>query len=175
MLDIIAASATASSTIAWHEKWKSFEEIYRVQQQIDDLHTQGSRRPTVQSSRSNHAKPWFYQVHLLQCAFSAYWRNPIHLFAKLVFNASAGLFIGFTYRKAKDTPQGTQNVLFALFLGMIVCTTLANQPQVLFIEARCVYEVRDRPTQMYSWRTLVTAQLLVELPWNVFGAALFFC
>ena len=51
---------------------------------------------------------------------------------------------------------------------------LASQIQVSFINMRSIYEIRERPSRMYSWLALLTSQILVEIPWNIFGATLFF-
>ena len=59
-------------------------------------------------------------------------------------------------------------------MGTILSVALANQIQVLFIDFRNIYEVRERPSRMYSWTALLTSQLLVELPWNIFGSSLYF-
>lgn len=59
-------------------------------------------------------------------------------------------------------------------MATIISTPLANQLQVPFISARDIYEIRERPSRMYSWTALVTAQILVEIPWNILGATLFF-
>jgi len=92
----------------------------------------------------------------------------------MVSNIASGLFIGFTFFKAKDTLQGTHNKLFALFLGLLVCVSITNQLQIIFIKARNVYEIRERPSRMYSWTALLTSQLLAELPWNILGSSSFF-
>lgn len=39
---------------------------------------------------------------------------------------------------------------------------------------RNIYEIRERPSRIYHWSALVTAQILVELPWNILGSSLFF-
>lgn len=39
---------------------------------------------------------------------------------------------------------------------------------------RSIYEIRERPSHMYSWTALVTSQILVEVPWNILGSSLFF-
>lgn len=39
---------------------------------------------------------------------------------------------------------------------------------------RSIYEIRERPSRMYSWTALVTSQILVELPWNVLGSFILF-
>ena len=51
-----------------------------------------------------------------------------------------------------------------------------NQLQVPYIDKRTIYEVRERPSRMYSWTAFTTAHLLVEIPWNIFGSLfLFLC
>lgn len=59
-------------------------------------------------------------------------------------------------------------------MGLIPSVPLANQLQVPFIETRSVYEIRERPSRMYSWTALVTSQMLIEMPWNILGSSLFF-
>jgi hypothetical protein len=56
-------------------------------------------------------------------------------------------------------------------MGLIVSVPLANQLQVPFIHTRGIYEIRERPSHMYSWTALVTSQILAELPWNLLGSS----
>jgi len=39
---------------------------------------------------------------------------------------------------------------------------------------RTIYEVRERPSRIYSWTALLTSQLIVELPWNILCSSVFF-
>jgi len=94
--------------------------------------------------------------------------------AKLALNIVAALLIGFTFFKAKDSIQGTQNHIFSVFMSLIVSAPLSNQIQVPFILTRRVYEIRERPSRMYSWSALITAQILAELILNIIGSSLFF-
>ena len=59
-------------------------------------------------------------------------------------------------------------------MATIVSVPLAQQLQVPFIDMRSLYEVRERPSKMYSWTALLTAQILAEVPWNILGSSLFF-
>ena len=59
-------------------------------------------------------------------------------------------------------------------MSLIVSAPLSNQIQGPFIETRRVYEIRERPSRMYSWTALVTAQLLGELPLNIAGSSTYF-
>lgn len=114
MLEVIGAGATASSAINWYETWKNSKEATQTQSEIENIHSEGRKKPPVQATRkSEFATSWTHQAILLtQRAFSAYWRDPTYLIAKLVLNIVSGLFIGFTFFKSKDTMQGTQNKLF---------------------------------------------------------------
>ena len=39
---------------------------------------------------------------------------------------------------------------------------------------RDIYEIRERSSRMYHWSALTTAQVVMELPWNILGSTLFF-
>lgn len=52
---------------------------------------------------------------------------------------------------------------------------LCAQLQVHFIKIRDAYEIRERPSRMYSWTALITSQIVTELPWNILGSSLYFC
>ncbi|KAL5529901.1 SNQ2_5 [Sanghuangporus sanghuang] len=176
MLDVIGAGATATSTIDWHNAWDKSEEAADFKVHLDDIHEEGRKRPPVQAlQHSEFATSWAYQLWQLTVrGNTCYWRNPTYIIAKLVLNIAGGLFIGFTFFRADNTVQGTQNKLFAAFMSIILTAAHVNQLQIPFIDTRSVYEVRERPSRMYSWTALVTSLMLVEIPWNIFGSLLFF-
>lgn len=114
ILTSIGAGATATSTIDWHEVWLNSPEADELEKEIEEIHIEGRSRPPVETAQKHEfATPWFYQMSLLfrrEC--EAHWRDPTYLMAKIALNIVAGLFIGFTFFKAKDSIQGTQNHLF---------------------------------------------------------------
>lgn len=59
-------------------------------------------------------------------------------------------------------------------MSLVVSAPLSNQIQGPFIDTRRVYELRERPSRMYSWTALVAAQILGELPLNTIGSSLYF-
>ncbi|KDR70391.1 hypothetical protein GALMADRAFT_254847 [Galerina marginata CBS 339.88] len=176
MLDVIGAGATATSQQDWYEIWKTSPEAKQVQEEIEAIHTEGRSRPAVQTElRSEFATSWSYQLwELLKRDAEAHWRDPTYLMAKLILNAVGGLFIGFTFFHSKDSQQGTQNKLFAIFMATILSVPLSNQLQVPFINMRKIYEIRERPSRMYSWTALISSQMLIELPWNILGSTILF-
>ncbi|KAJ3748437.1 pleiotropic drug resistance ABC transporter [Lentinula detonsa] len=176
MLDVIGAGATATTDRDWHEIWKNTPEAKVVQESIQQIYEDGKHRPTIATTyHSEFATGWANQfVQLVKRDMLFRWRDPTYLLAKLVLNIFGGLFIGFTFFKAKDSQQGTQNKLFAIYMGTIISVPVANQLQVPFLNMRKIYEIRERPSRMYSWTSLVTAQMVAEIPWNMLGSSLFF-
>ncbi|KAG2159222.1 ABC-2 type transporter-domain-containing protein [Suillus bovinus] len=176
MLDTIGAGATATTSVDWHDIWKRSPEAAELQVQIEQIHVEGRARPSVATERhSEFATSWIHQaVNLTKRNFVAYWRNPTYLIAKITLNIAGGLLIGFTFYNSKDTLQGTQNKLFSIFLATVLSVPISQQLQSVYISIRSVYEVRERPSRMYSWTALVTSQILVEIPWNIFCSSLFF-
>ncbi|KAF9076400.1 ABC transporter [Rhodocollybia butyracea] len=176
MLDVIGAGATATTDRDWHDIWKKTPEAKVVQDTIAKIYADGKSRPPVATTlHSEYATGWMNQfVQLVKRDMLFRYRNPTYLIAKLVLNIFGGLFIGFTFWKAKNTQQGTQNKLFAIYMGTIISVPVANSLQVPFLNMRKIYEIRERPSRMYHWSALVTAQFVAEIPWNMLGSSLFF-
>ncbi|KAF4583486.1 hypothetical protein EYR38_002237 [Pleurotus pulmonarius] len=176
ILDVIGAGATAATDKDWHAIWENSPEAQDVQRQIEDIHAAGRSKGAVEAAlQTKFASSWLFQTQqLLQRDLRNHWRDPTYLMAKFVLNIAAGLFIGFTFFKAKNTQQGTQNKLFAIFMGTILSAPLSNQLQAPYIAMRNIYEIRERPTRMYNWTALITSQVLAELPWNILGSSLYF-
>ena len=114
MLDVIGAGATAVSDRDWHDVWLQSKAFTIAEADLERLHEEGRKHPPVGATlKSEFAEPWAYQAKtLVQRSFTCYWRDPTYLMSKLTLNIIGGLFIGFTFFKAKDSIQGTQNKLF---------------------------------------------------------------
>ncbi|KAI9448645.1 ABC-2 type transporter-domain-containing protein [Russula earlei] len=168
ILDVIGAGATATTTTNWHDVWKGSPEARAVDEELEALLENGRKRHAVDTEQHSELEPFGNGTS------SVTWRDPTYLVAKLALNLVASLFIGFTFYKAKDSIQGTQNKIFAVFMSLVVSAPLSNQIQIPFIETRRVYEIRERASRMYSWTALVAAQILGELPLNIVGSSLYF-
>ena len=178
MLDVIGAGAAATSTIDWYGIWKRSPEATATAREIERIHNEGRNRPAVETKlHTEYSTSWVRQTSVVaQRSAVAIWRDPTYVRAKLVLNTAAGLFIGFTFWKSPSTMRGVQNKLFAVFMTLILSVPGAQQLQIPFIANRSVYEIRERPSKMYSWSAWVTAQILVEIPCNMLGGVLlFFC
>ncbi len=123
-----------------------------------------------------YAEPLSVQVHLVVGrAFTHYWRDTTYIMSKLGLNIIGGLFIGSSFwgQGAKDNTASLQNKIFAIFMALVLSTSLSQQLQPVFIQFRALYEARERPSKMYSWWVAVWAALIVEVPWNLLGGTLF--
>ncbi|GJE86387.1 pleiotropic drug resistance ABC transporter [Phanerochaete sordida] len=176
ILQVIGAGATATTDRDWNEVWKASPEAAQLERDIQSIHDEGRKRPAVETTlRSEFATSWPYQVAtLVHRDWISHQRDPTFIMAKIMLNVLSGLFIGFTFFHSKDSMQGTQNKLFACFMAIVNSVPLAQQLQVPFIAMRDLYEVRERPSRMYSWTALLTAQILAEVPWNIVACALFY-
>ena len=47
--------------------------------------------------------------------------------------------------------------------------------QPKFIGFRTLFEAREQPSRMYHWSVMVFANLVVEIPFNIFCGTIFFC
>ncbi|KAF8497411.1 ABC-2 type transporter-domain-containing protein [Russula emetica] len=176
ILEVIGAGATATTSIDWHSAWKNSTEAKEVDEELETLLQDGRKRHAVDiAQHSEFSTPWLYQMKTLwEREAIRHWRDPTYMLAKLALNVVASLFVGFTFFKAKDSIQGTQNKIFAVFMSLVMGPPLANQIQGVFFNTRRVYEIRERPSRMYSWTALITAQILGELPLNITGSSIYF-
>jgi ATP-binding cassette subfamily G (WHITE) protein 2 (SNQ2) len=195
VLDVIGAGATATTETDWHGAWRKSAEARAVDDELEVLLEDGRKRHAVSTEQhSEFSTSWVYQLKTLwEREVIRHWRDPTYLLAKLALNVVAGLFVGFTFFKAKDSIQGTQNKIFvsrrispmsffwlitlcqqAVFMSLVMGPPLVNQIQGVFFNTRHVYEIRERPSRMYSWTALITAQILGELPLNIVGSSIYF-
>lgn len=169
-------SGDKNPEIDWVNNWNNSPEFDQV---IKELERLGTGRVEVGSAREKSittddevskefALPLIAQfTHVARRAFQQYFRQPEYIFTKFALGIFSGLFIGFSFWKADSTQQGFQNALFSIFLFATIFTTLVNQIMPKFVTQRSLYEVRERPSRVYSWKVFVLSQMLVEIPWQI--------
>ncbi|KIY47781.1 pleiotropic drug resistance ABC transporter [Fistulina hepatica ATCC 64428] len=147
MLDVVGAGATARSVLDWYQIWLDAPESMQVAREIEQIHSEERAAGTVSTVlHTEYAQPWVYQFkELLRRDLAYHWRNPGYTFGKTVLNIVGGLFIGFTFFKTDASVQGVQSKIMALFMSLFL-----------------------------SWHALLTAQILSDVMWNIFVAALYF-
>ncbi|EPY49858.1 hypothetical protein SPOG_03330 [Schizosaccharomyces cryophilus OY26] len=179
ILDVIGAGATAKTDRDWHEVWNNSEERKHTTEELDRIESSkaNSKREAKKEDTHTYAMPlWFQIKFVLTRNFHSYWREPSLLMSKMLLNIFAGLFIGFTFYNQGLGYQNMQNKLFAVFMATVLAVPLINGLQPRFIDLRNVFEVREKPSNIYSWISFVISAILVEIPFNfVFGTIFFLC
>ncbi|KAL4774475.1 ABC-2 type transporter-domain-containing protein [Aspergillus nidulans var. acristatus] len=182
MLEVIGAAPGSHSDIDWPAVWRESPERQAVHQHLAELKETLSQKPTETSASdpsdyNEFAAP--FSVQLWEClvrVFSQYWRSPVYIYSKAALSILTSLYIGFSFFQAQNTRQGLQNQMFSIFMLMTIFGNLVQQIMPNFVTQRALYEVRERPSKAYSWKAFMTANILVELPWNTLMAVImYFC
>ena len=180
MLDVIGAAPGTHSEIDWPKVWRNSPEHARVKEHLAELKKTLSDKPQEDSGPDafrEFAAP--FQVQLWEClarVFAQYFRSPTYIWSKVALCVLTALYIGFSFFHAQNSSQGLQNQMFSVFMLMTIFGNLVQQIMPNFVTQRSLYEARERPSKAYSWKAFMTANILVELPWNTLMAVIiFFC
>ena len=182
----------------WADVWRTSEEARVVDNEIARLsHQPGTKtNPSQHGSKDkpNNPASLLRQYQLVQSrAFRWYFRSPVYIRGKVIINVAAGLFLGFTFYKQRNSAQGLQNKMFASFASLILSArmyrpstfnllmetdrfgiALMNGLQPRFIEMRAIYEAREEPSKMFHWSVFIITIVTTEICTNVMSGTLFF-
>ncbi|GJN70074.1 hypothetical protein PLICBS_004126 [Purpureocillium lilacinum] len=170
ILEMVSGEGTPG--VDWIGRWKDSPELKEVLAELHRLESRSGQTDNeaaeVKEYDKEFALPLLRQFrYVAKRAFQQYFRQPEYIFTKLVSGIVSGLFIGFSFWKADNTQQGFQNALFSIFLLYTIFPTLVNQIMPKFVVQRSLYEVRERPSRVYSWKVFILSQMLVEVPWQI--------
>ncbi|KAH7185932.1 ABC-2 type transporter-domain-containing protein [Fusarium flagelliforme] len=178
MLEVIGAAPGSHTDLDWFQTWRDSPEYQEVQTELERIkqEKQGITDTDVDDgSYREFAAPFGVQLkEVLYRVFQQYWRTPVYIYSKAALCSLVALFIGFVFFKAPNTIQGLQNQMFAIFNLLTIFGQLVQQSMPQFVIQRSLYEVRERPSKVYSWKIFMLAQLIVELPWNSLMAVIMY-
>ncbi|KAJ5224589.1 ABC multidrug transporter C [Penicillium citrinum] len=180
MLEVIGAAPGSHSDIDWPAVWRESPERQEVHNHLAHLKSTLSAKSVDESASDpanykEFAAP--FSAQLWECLlriFSQYWRTPVYIYSKSALCILTALYIGFSFFHSPNTTQGLQNQMFSIFMLMTIFGNLVQQIMPHFCTQRSLYEVRERPSKTYSWKAFMTANILVELPWNTLMAVFIF-
>jgi ATP-binding cassette, subfamily G (WHITE), member 2, PDR len=181
MLEVIGAAPGSHTDVDWFKTWRESPEYHNVQKELENIKTekQAAESPIDEDPGSYREFAASYPVQLQQNlyrVFQQYWRTPVYIYSKFALCALVALFIGFIFYKAPNTMQGLQNQMFAIFNLLTIFGQIVQQSMPQFVIQRDLYEARERPSKVYSWKVFMLSQIIVELPWNaLMGGVMFFC
>ncbi|KAJ5626294.1 hypothetical protein N7510_002603 [Penicillium lagena] len=169
ILDMVAGEGCPE--VDWAQAWSKSPEYQEVLAEVDrlhSLHNGSTHEPFADEDNAEFAMPLSTQLWIvLGRCFQGYFRQPDYIYAKFILGIASGLFIGFSFWQSDNTQQGFQDVLFSIFLLCTIFNTLVNQIMPRFVAQRSLYEVRERPSRIYSWKVFIVSQIIVEVPWQV--------
>ncbi|CAL5866766.1 uncharacterized protein PFLUO_LOCUS976 [Penicillium psychrofluorescens] len=180
MLEVIGAAPGTHSDIDWPAVWRESPERQGVLEHLAELKSTLSQKPVESASNDADSFKEFaapFSVQLYEClvrVFAQYWRTPVYIYSKSALCILTALYIGFSFFQAQNSAQGLQNQMFSIFMLMTIFGNLVQQIMPHFVTQRSLYEVRERPSKSYSWKAFMTANILVELPWNTLMAVFIF-
>lgn len=178
MLSAIGAASGSHTDVDWFQTWRESPEFKDIQHELERLKLEAPERiPPAEDKESyrEFAAPLHKQMYeVLFRVFQQYWRTPIYVYSKAALCVLISLFIGFVFFKAPNTNQGLQNQMFSIFNIFTVFGQLVQQQMPFFVVQRDLYEVRERPSKVYSWKVFMLAQIIVELPWNTLMSVFMF-
>ncbi|KAL4882943.1 ABC-2 type transporter-domain-containing protein [Aspergillus karnatakaensis] len=176
MLHVIGAAPGSSAICDWAETWRSSPEFTQLRQELEllEMSNADSAEHAV-SSQQQYAAPFYTQLWLCtRRVFQQYWRTPSYLYSKLVLCFGTALFIGLSFLQTDISVMGLQHQMFAIFMLLVIFAFLAYQTMPNFIMQRDLYEVRERPSKIYSWAAFMLANIAVDIPWNSLAAVIIF-
>jgi ABC-type multidrug transport system ATPase subunit/ABC-type multidrug transport system permease subunit len=173
MLEVIGAAPGAHTDKDWHQIWRASPEYQDVKQILADF---AAAAPAIDEAQDPFATPFFRQLKVVtQRVFEQYWRTPSYIYSKLLLCVLGTMFVGFVFFKSPNDLQGMQNQMFAIFMMFTTFPQLVSLMMPHFIRQRSLFEARERPSKVYSWKVFILANILVELPWNsLFAVMMFF-
>lgn len=183
MLEVIGAAPGSTTDVDWFQTWRDSPEYKTVQDELETIKAEKqSSTPTTSieedpGSYREFAAPFMVQLkENLHRVNQQYWRTPVYIYAKTALCTLVALFVGFIFFKAPNSIQGLQNQMFAIFQLLTVFGQIVQQSMPQFIIQRSLYEARERPSKVYSWKVFMLSQIIVELPWNALMAVImYFC
>ncbi|KAG0689456.1 ATP-binding cassette transporter snq2 [Pichia californica] len=177
MLEVIGAGATSGVAKDWHETWLSSDERKivsdKIQQIIEDgKHIESKVDPELQKT---FATPYFYQFYQVNKRTSLQlYRSIPYVLPKIFLSVVGGLVVGFSFWNANHTIVGMQDVMFAIFLTLVITAPIMNQIQTYAIQSRELFEVRESKSNTFHWSCLLISQYINEIPYCMICSTLFF-
>lgn len=180
MLEVIGAAPGSHTDVDWFQAWRESPEYQATQVELENIKREKSAAALVgtdddSGSYREFAAPFMVQLkENLFRVFQQYWRTPVYIYSKTALCSLVALFIGFIFFKAPNSVMGLQNQMFAIFNLLTVFGQIVQQSMPQFVIQRSLYEARERPSKVYSWKVFMLSQIIVELPWNSLMAVLMF-
>ncbi|GAM17381.1 hypothetical protein SAMD00019534_005560 [Acytostelium subglobosum LB1] len=171
ILEAIGAGVHGKSDVNWPQTWKSSAECQQIKKELDALDSTIAM-PT-EPAREFATSMAYQFVEVYKRMNIIWWRDPYYCFGRFVQAAVVGLIIGFTFYDLQDSSSDMQQRIFVIFQALIlgIMMIFIALPQLF---AQREYFRRDLSSKFYSFVPFSVSIVLVELPYLVITATMFF-
>ncbi|ANB15900.1 ATP-binding cassette multidrug transporter PDR5 [Sugiyamaella lignohabitans] len=181
MLHVIGAAPGSVANADYSEIWNASPERAAIREEIERMKSDFGVQENAMSLPSQHTGEfasglWLQYRVVTKRVLEQYWRTPSYIWSKLGLAIFSALFNGFSFFKAGNTLQGMQNLMFSCFMFLMIFNSGIQQMIPFWVKQRDLYEARERPAKIFSWKAFVAAQVTAEVPWQILaGTISFFC
>lgn len=179
MLSVVGAAPGSTSNYDFAEVWLHSQERQDVRNEISELMKQFNASDANvgeggEDTGEFAAPLWEQYIVATKRNFQMLWRDPLYIWSKVGLNVFSALFNGFVFFKADTTLQGMQDLMFSVFMFTVCLNPMMNGFVSVFAVQRDLFEARERPSKIYSWKIFLLASLTAEIPWQLLTAVVSF-
>ncbi|GKZ97062.1 hypothetical protein AnigIFM59636_011812 [Aspergillus niger] len=179
ILEIAGAGVNGKAEQDWPTVWKESPECTEMMKILEKrcaavrYTDKTDKQAEAEGAEDAFAMPFRVQfAAVLRRIFQQYWRSPEYIYGKLALGILSALFVGFSFYLPGTSQQGLQSSIFSVFMITAIFTALVQQIMPQFIFQRDLYEVREQPSKTYHWAAFLGANLIAEIPYQMFVAIL---
>ena len=177
MLEVIGAGDPDYKGKDWGDVWADSEEkqarTLEIQSVVKERRSSAGSEKSLVDDRE-YAMPLSTQiVAVVRRSFISYWRSPDYIIGKFSLHIFTGLFNCFTFYKLGFSSIDMQSRLFSIFMTLTISPPLIQQLQPMYLQARNIFETRERNSKIYSWFAFVLGAVLVELPYSIVAGTVY--
>ncbi|KAL4784857.1 ABC-2 type transporter-domain-containing protein [Aspergillus varians] len=174
MIDVVSRSLSVGKD--WNEVWLASPEYTVMTQELNHIIRDAASKPpgTLDDGHEFAMLIWTQLKLVTNQNNASLWRNMEYINNKFMLHIISGLVNGFLFWKIGNSVADLRMHLFIIFNFIFVAPGVMAQLQPLYLEQRNIYEAREKKSKMYHWSAFTTGLIILELPYLVLCAVLYY-
>lgn len=150
MIDVVSGSLSKGRD--WAKVWLESKEYQTVTKEVADLKQEcANKPPSFEEDGKEYAASSATQFKIVIARSNvAMWRSPDYVMAKIMLHVGSALLNSLSFLQLGNSVIDLQNRLFSVFQAMFVAPGVFQQVQPRFIDARMLFEAREKPVCVAS-------------------------
>lgn len=174
----VAGQEAKGAVNDWCDIWEQSDEAAAVLNTITAIKAHAVTATTELDSsalNSQFASSTGQQTLVLtRRTFLQYWRTPDYIYSRLYCSVIHSALNGLIYLQLGNTEADMQYRIFSSFLVLIIVPEFINACAMMFDDNRNIWLGREYPSRIYGWVAFTSANVLVEIPFALAGAVVFY-